>query len=64
MICSVIFDLDGHSHENSEPMAVCPRALGVWESTASSYLEEWLVRQSLVRRVLSARHALWKRADC
>jgi len=42
MICSVIFDLDGTLTKIPSPWQYVHERLGVWENTASSYLEEWL----------------------
>ena len=42
MIASVIFDLDGTLTNIPSPWRYVHERLGVWESTASSYLDEWL----------------------
>jgi phosphoserine phosphatase len=42
MISSVIFDLDGTLTKTPSPWQYVHERLGVWENTASRYLEEWL----------------------
>jgi HAD superfamily phosphoserine phosphatase-like hydrolase len=42
MISSVIFDLDGTLTRTPSPWRHVHERLGVWESTACHYLEEWL----------------------
>ena len=42
MIASVIFDLDGTLTNIPSPWRYVHERLGVWEGTASNYLDEWL----------------------
>jgi len=42
MISSVIFDLDGTLTRTPSPWQYVHERLGVWESTACEYLDEWL----------------------
>src|SRR5258707_4982959 len=42
MISSVIFDLDGPLTGPPSPWQYVHERLGVWESTACEYLDEWL----------------------
>lgn len=42
MISAVIFDLDGTLTRTPSPWRYIHERLGVWESTASTYLDEWL----------------------
>jgi phosphoserine phosphatase len=42
MISAVIFDLDGTLTKTPSPWQYIHERLGLWENTASAYLEEWL----------------------
>ena len=42
MVSAVIFDLDGTLTNTPSPWRHIHERLGIWESTASSYLDEWL----------------------
>jgi HAD superfamily phosphoserine phosphatase-like hydrolase len=42
MISAVIFDLDGTLTNTASPWKHIHEKLGLWETTASSYLDEWL----------------------
>src|SRR5881394_3765454 len=42
MISSVIFDLDGTLTKTPSPWRYIHERLGVWESPACNYLDEWL----------------------
>jgi phosphoserine phosphatase len=42
MISSVIFDLDGTLTKTASPWQYVHERLGVWESTACTYFEEWM----------------------
>src|SRR5262245_55430725 len=42
MISAVIFDLDGTLTRTPSPWRHIHERLGVWESTASTYLAEWI----------------------
>jgi phosphoserine phosphatase len=42
MVSAIIFDLDGTLTKTPSPWKYIHERLGVWESTASAYLDEWL----------------------
>jgi len=42
MVSAIIFDLDGTLTKTPSPWKYIHERLGVWENTASAYLDEWL----------------------
>jgi HAD superfamily phosphoserine phosphatase-like hydrolase len=60
MISSVIFDLDGTLTKTPSPYRHIHERLGVWESTARNYLDEWLNGKISYDEFCERDASLWK----
>jgi phosphoserine phosphatase len=59
MIASVIFDLDGTLTKTPSPWQYVHERLGVWESTACNYLDEWLAGRMSYEEFCQRDASLW-----
>jgi phosphoserine phosphatase len=59
MIASVIFDLDGTLTKTPSPWQYVHERLGVWESTACNYLDEWLAGRISYEEFCQRDASLW-----
>jgi phosphoserine phosphatase len=60
MISAVIFDLDGTLTKTPSPWRYIHERLGLWESTAAVYLEEWLTGKISYDEFCRRDTSLWK----
>jgi phosphoserine phosphatase len=60
MISAVIFDLDGTLTKTPSPWRYIHERLGLWESTAAVYLEEWLSGKINYNEFCRRDTGLWK----